>query len=179
MEGGRYAVYNMPNNSSDLPNYLPGNPEMYGVRQQADQYFQGVDIIIEASLVENQSKVDYNDYSLKAVLKADLDSPTVVWYGYPNYGVFFNNGKVQINIPANITRQLPAGVFYLTIIGKSKTNVNHLAVLFNKTISIVLSAASSISTIAYDVWNLNPTGVVIHSYSPVPDASVEIQYFSI
>ena len=169
----------MNSQCNDLPDYLPGNPEMYGVQQQADQYFQGTSIIIPAVLTDNGLTVNYSDYFIKVILKADLSSSTIVWYGYENYGLFYNNGIATINIPANITSQLPFGVYYISIVGKLKTDPNRISILFNNTISINPSAASPIDLINYDLTAISPKAIVPVCNSQTPDISVPIEYFSI
>jgi len=158
----------------NLPVYLPGTPPMYGLQQQAKQYFQGTDIVIYAQLTDNCAPVDYNAYFLKAILKDTPDSPIVTWVGYNNSGILFVNGVCQLNIPAASTTQLQAGTYYISLIGRAKANVNHIAVLFQQTISLLPADPSIIN-----ILDVSSATVVTTVATTNPSSNVPIDYFSI
>jgi hypothetical protein len=129
---------------NELPDYLPGNPPMYGIKQEATQYYQGASINITAILTEDGVQVDQEDYVIKAVIKSNLDANNAVWQGFPNCGIFFNDNRVTIKVPNSVTAAMPGGIYYLALVGVSKLDPSHTAILFTKTLSINPSAASEL-----------------------------------
>ena|ERR1017187_1950524 len=148
---------------NELPDYLPGQEPMYGVKLEADQYYQGSHITITASLTENGIPVNVDDYAVKAVVKSDLSSNKLVWQGFMNCGIFVENNELQIKIPRSTLDTMPSGTYFVAVVGKLKRDVNHVATLFTRTISLVASAASTLPIVI---------GVPINTPSIVMDSVI-------
>lgn len=150
---------------------------MYGQQLQAPQYFCGTDIAIEVNLTDNSQPVDYNDYYLKVTLAGN--GLGLIWVGYLNYGLFIVEDQVTIRIPASITAQLDSGIYYATVLGQTKQHPQHIAVLFEQTLSLQ-ELRGGISSPLIQPALSNPPPPPINPYLNAPaDAYMPIDYFSI
>ena len=143
---------------------------MYGVKQEALQFNQGVDIRIPVELKENGIAVDYRDYTLTVKLKSDISNGPLVWEGINNFGLDTSTNQIYIVIPSNVAKDLRSGIYFLAINGVSLLDPAHSAVLYQLTISLNQTAAST-----------QPTGMASPTiYVPVPSLPlitvVPIQY---
>ena len=151
-------------NYNTLPDYLPGNPPMYGVKQESPHFDQGVDITFEVRLKEGYKVVKAADYILHTILKDSLYTNTVIWQGKMNYGISVVEDETVITIPRSITVGIPSGIYYVAVIGTSKENLNHSVVLWKSTLGIEASAASPYSIVSQQT-NINeiPDSVLLPS----------------
>jgi len=151
----------------ELPNYLPTQFEMYGVKQEAPKYYQGDDIIIPIFEL-----IDTAKYTLHAYLKAELDGPGLVWEGSRDDGIVLEDGFVIIKIRASTAQTFLPGIYYLTLAGSTDRDVNTRHVLTQLVFSITPAASSNYFNI-----NINNRYCNNDVGRPIPNY-VGIQYFS-
>lgn len=125
-------------NSEELPVFLPGYLQQYGVKTENPKHYQGDKLIINFPLP------DANTYVLRAYLVASLDSNEVIWAGTINNGIEIVQNSININIKS--APEIPSGVYYLSVIGSKINNIEGWETLINETITITPSAASPYPT---------------------------------
>ena len=100
---------------SDLPNYLPGTVEMYGVKQEALQIPQGTDIVVPIDLTPFDGE-QLAKFTLKAILKSDEKSDEIAWQGtLEDGGLVLQNGEYSVFVKLSSAKQLKTGTYYLGI----------------------------------------------------------------
>jgi hypothetical protein len=148
----------------DLPDYLPGNPPMYGVKQASTSFYQGDCIEIAIPITVDPR------CTLVAYVKDDLASSTFLWVGKQGNGVDVNLGRVTVKIKSSVAQGFPSGIYYLTVAGQWPSDINAYQVLYNISFSINAAASSP-----YPV--VQPTIVIVSSAPPPGVAYIPISYF--
>lgn len=138
---------------SAIPEYLAGYPPMYGVKQESQQFAQGGDI---AFIVPNNTAWQ----GVRATLKSDVSSSTILWHGYLNYGITQNATNLIIRIPANISNTIPSGIYTLTLEYRSDSNPGAYVEIVTKVFSINPNAASPSPIAVGDRNDVTSTSVV-------------------
>ena len=149
-----------------LPNYLPGLPEMYGIKQESPQFDQGVDINLPVTLKENDIAVAPANYILTAYLKVDIDVPPIAWTGTIDNGIVVSGSAVSIAIPKTVTSTLLSGIYHLAILGTLVADASHSAVLY-KTLVVVNQAASSPLSVVTSIEACIPASRPLHIIVPI------------
>lgn len=149
----------------DLPDYLPGHPEMYGVKQASASYNQGDCIEIAIPIVADPR------CTLAAYIKDDLASVPFLWVGKQGEGVEVNLGRVTVKIKSSIANKFPSGIYYLSVVGQWPEDINSYKSLYNISFSINPVASSP-----YPV--VQPSVVIVSSTLPPEVAYIPISYFS-
>ena len=159
---------------NDTNSFLPGYLIYDGAKQESPQFDQGIDIKLNVPLTVDESPALYDDYVVIAILKSDKDRGNITWRGYDKYGVFkVDNNTANISIPKSTSINLLSGIYHLAVIGIDKKVVNHKVVLWKGSISLNLTAGSTMPTY--------PTIVYIEDDSWLDNIGiyVPIDYFSI
>ena len=120
---------------STIPEYLAGYPPMYGVKQESPQFIQGADIAFVIA-------ADTSLPGVRATLKSDTSSSTVLWHGYANYGITQNGAAATVRIPANISNTIPSGIYSLTVEARSDANDGAYIELYSTVFSVRPNAGS-------------------------------------
>jgi len=124
---------------SHLPVYLPATSEMYGVKEQSPEFYQGCPLTIAIPVC----LPDPTNWEVTAILKSDLNSSFPDWLGSNNTGVTLSINQVTITITESNSKHILPGIYHLTLIGNRLNELNNSKILFNDTISIIQSAADS------------------------------------
>ena len=131
----------------DLPDYLPGTPPMYGVKQENCSSPQGLDLYIPLDFSESGIS-DFSGYTLEAILKDDKLSDAVVWFGHTTDGglvLVDTTYYAYISLAQAIT--IPAGLYYLAVTAEltgdgAAAPVSNKTLLYEQEVSLRNTAAS-------------------------------------
>jgi hypothetical protein len=126
----------------DIPDYLPGNPPMYGTKQEVPTHYQGDSIEIPVKLLVNPA-----NYVLTAYIKDRIDNETILWTGNTTEGIEISNSGISVSIKATKARTIPSGIYYLAIVGATPKDIGTYTVLFQTTISITPAASSPLPVV--------------------------------
>ena len=97
-----------------LPDYLPGNPPMYGVKQQTAGIAQGSDAYLPIDY-SNSPVADLEGYDIRAMIKQTLDTNDVVWFGDFTNGLVTVDDVDYLHLNVDFMMTLPAGYYYVTV----------------------------------------------------------------
>ncbi len=102
---------------SDLPNYLPGIPPEYGVKQPSIEVAQGTDVIQEFTLyIDDTPLINPSDWILEVFVKKNNVANNILWKGELNSGLFQkHNNLYYFRIPHDITALFLPGTYYFVV----------------------------------------------------------------
>lgn len=150
---------------SELPDYLPGNPPMYGIKQASTSYYQGDCIEIAVPITVDPR------CTLAAYVKDDLGSAKFLWVGKQGDGVDVTLGRVTVKIKGSVAQSFPSGIYYLSVVGQWPSDLSTYKVLYDISFSINPAASSP--------YPLVQPNVIIVSSAPPPEiAYIPISYFN-
>lgn len=133
-----------------LPDYLPGNPPMYGVKQASTQVYYYTDVVIPVDF-SGSGIPEVTNWVLTASVYDSRNHLDPVWTGtIANEGIVLYQDVYYIVIPAADVLQMGEGVWYVDVTGTNSTITAPSVtsrVLFSKTISVHRNAANVLSGI--------------------------------
>jgi hypothetical protein len=135
---------------SDLPNYLPNIPAMYGIKQPAPEYSQGNDVVLEFELYFNGVPIiDLSGWKLEAFVKKSLKAQNILWKAELNYHFYQKDKRTNVfcvRIPADASSFFLPGDYYLSVVGTQRIGTGDLfdrkVTLHNAMFELVLDASS-------------------------------------
>ena len=124
---------------SDLPNYLPGIPPLYGYKQAAPEFAQGCDVVVEFPLeYGGEPLTDLSDWVVTVYIKKSLKAEIVLWRGPVEHKI----AKIYFfKIPATDTIDTVPGTYYYAV--KGIKGVGEASVTLKEGIFAVVLNASS------------------------------------
>lgn len=172
---------------SDLPNYLPGIPPMYGVKQPAPEFSQGNDVVVDFELWFNgEPLIDTAHWKLEVFVKKSLKANTVLWKAENGYHLYQQDKRSNLfffRIPADITATFLPGNYFFAVVGTqhvgSAVPFDRKATLYNAMFELTLDAASpfpklsnsAVTALYFDPTDRTYTTVVEHTENTEPDAT--------
>lgn len=135
---------------NQLPNYLPGIPEMYGVKQPAPEFSQGNDVVVEFELYFNgEPIIDLTNWKLEAFVKKSLKANTVLWKAEIDHYLYQKDKRSNVfmlRIPADKTSTFLPGSYFFAVVGTQKVGssqpFDRKITLHQAMFDLVLDAAS-------------------------------------
>lgn len=135
---------------SDLPNYLPGIPPMYGVKQPSPEFSQGNDVVLEFELWFNgEPLIDIKQWKLEAFVKKSLKANNVLWKAEIDHHLFQKDKRSNVfclRIPADKTATFLPGNYFFAIVGTqhvgSAAPFDRKVTLHQAMFDLILDAAS-------------------------------------
>lgn len=112
------------NDLNDLPNYIPGIPPLYGLKQPSPEYTQGNDLVLEFDLeFEGKPLSDVTNWWLTGYVKKSLKAVNILWqaeYGTYLYKKEGTTNRYCLRIPRVVTALFLPGSYYFAIRGTQK-----------------------------------------------------------
>ena len=109
---------------SDLPNYLPTIPEMYGLKQPAPEFSQGNDVVIEFELYFNgEPIIDTKNWKLEVFVKKSLKADNVLWKAELDHHLYQKDKHSNVfffRIPADKSSLFLPGNYHFAVVGTQK-----------------------------------------------------------
>ena len=133
---------------TDLPNYLPGIPPMYGVKQLAPEASQGEDIIVPVELtLDGEPLLDVTGWILEAFVKKSLKAIGILWKGELGNGIEHKAENLYyFRIPHSVSALFLPGSYYYAVRGTQKpatgVGFDRMANLAQGMLNVALSASS-------------------------------------
>jgi hypothetical protein len=108
---------------SELPNYLPGIPPMYGLKQPSPEFSQGTDVVVEFTVtVDGEPLNDPKDWVLEAFIKKSLKANNILWKCTLGYNLYQKekSNTYFFRLPHQISAQFLPGSYVYAVIGTQK-----------------------------------------------------------
>lgn len=108
-------------NLEELPEYLPGMPAQYGLKQMNESFGQGESIILDFNLQFKDVPVRPNDWNLEAIIKKNTYANNILWSAKIGKYMFEKRpGLYYVVMPADVSALFLPGTYHCSIKGKQK-----------------------------------------------------------
>lgn len=102
----------------DLPNYLPGIPRQYGLKQPSPKFSQGEDIVIRLNPLYEGKAIEDDKWALQAFIKKGPKAVNILWTGKEHAGLFKDDKGWYIHLPSDASSYFLPGTYHLVVKGR-------------------------------------------------------------